>query len=299
MKTPDLSIIIVSFNTKQITKDCIDSALKSLKNADLSYEMIIVDNESKDGSVEMLKNLVAKVQNLELIQNKTNVGFGKANNQGVKQARGKYVLLLNSDTVVLNDAILKLFEFYKKNEDEVHFVGGKLLNKDRTSQPSAAHFFSLPIIFGALFLKGDYWGLTRSSPTNLRRVDWVSGACILTKKEHFEKLNGFDENIFIYMEEVDLLYRAKKQGYSTYFYPEAQFIHFGSASSGGKTFPILQVYKGFLFFYRKHRSSSALFWLRFMLKLKATVAVLIGRVTKNAYLTETYEKAYQLVKMDR
>lgn len=296
---PDLSIIVVSFNTKQITKNCIDSILRSLKNSNLSFEIIVLDNDSKDDSIQMLKRFESEFDNIELIQNTNNVGFGRANNQGIKQAKGNYILLLNSDTVVLNDAISKLLLFYKESEEKIHFLGGKLLNKNRTPQPSAAHFFSLPVIFGALFLRGDYWGLTRSSPTHTKKVDWVSGACILAKKEYFKKLEGFDEDIFIYMEEVDLLYRAKEQGYETYFYPGAQFIHLGSASSGGKTFPILQVYKGFLFFYKKHRSRSALFWLKFMLKLKAGLAVLIGKITKNNYLIQTYEKAYQLVKMGR
>ncbi len=98
----------------------------------------------------------------------------------------------------------------------------------------------------------------------------------------------------MYMEEVDLLYRAKKLGLDTYFYPEAKIIHLGSASSSGKTFPILQVYRGFLFFYRKHYSSSQLLLLRFILKLKAAIAYFIGKIKDNKYLIETYEKAFKL-----
>jgi GT2 family glycosyltransferase len=120
----------------------------------------------------------------------------------------------------------------------------------------------------------------------------VSGACILTKKIYYQKLKGFDRNIFMYMEEVDLLYRAKKLGLYTYFYPKAQVIHFGSASSGGKTFPILQVYRGFIFFYKKHFSLISLFFLHVILKLKAAIAYLIGKIKKDRYLIETYEKAF-------
>ncbi|PIU36490.1 hypothetical protein COS77_04115 [Candidatus Roizmanbacteria bacterium CG06_land_8_20_14_3_00_34_14] len=97
------------------------------------------------------------------------------------------------------------------------------------------------------------------------------------------------------MEEVDLLYRAKKLGLNTFFYPKSQIIHLGSASSNGKTFPILQVYKGFLFFYKKHYSKFELFILRLILKLKAIIAYLIGKIKGNRYLIETYEEAFKLV----
>lgn len=300
MEKIDLSIIIISYNTKKLTQDCLESCLKSLKNATFSYEFVVVDNASADGSVSMLKKYEVKLKDrFKLLAETQNLGFGKANNLAVEHAQGKYLLLLNSDTVALDDSINKLMEFYKKNEQKIQFVGGKLLNKDMTDQPSACLFFTLPVVFAALFLRGDYWGLTRFSPQKTKQVDWISGACIFTKKAYFEALGGFDKDIFLYMEEVDLLYRARQKGYHTFFYPEARFIHLGAASSGGKAFPIIQVYKGFLFFYKKHRSRMQIFWLKIMLKLKALIAVFIGKTTKNQYLIETYEKAYQLVKMDR
>ena len=114
-------------------------------------------------------------------------------------------------------------------------------------------------------------------------------------QEIYERLGGFDKDIFMYMEEVDLLYRAKKLGLNTFFYPKSQIIHLGSASSNGKTFPILQVYKGFLFFYKKHYSKFELFILRLILKLKAIIAYLIGKIKGNRYLIETYEEAFKLV----
>lgn len=296
MAKVDLSIIIISYNTREITKKCLESVWRSLKNTQIKYEVIIVDNVSKDGSVEMLNELSKdKKNNFVFVANRNNVGFGQGNNQAVKIAQGKYILLLNSDTIVLNGAIEKLYRYYVTNEKQVQFAGAKLLNKDLTPQPSAAYFFSLPVIFASLFLKGDYWGLTRFSPNETKRVDWISGACIFTKKSLYQKLDGFDETIFMYMEEVDLLYRAKKNGWHTYIYPTAQIIHLGSASSGGKTFPILQVFKGFMFFYRKHRSRLALFILKILLKLKALLAYILGRITNNQYLIKTYGEAFKVV----
>lgn len=287
-KSVDLSVIIISYNTRDITKNCLDSLTASLKGAEFSWEIIVIDNASKDSSPQLLK----AYPGIRPVMNKDNVGFARANNQAVKISRGEHILLLNSDTVVLDDAVADMFRTYRKNPD-VHFLGAKLFNRDMTPQPSAAPFYTLPVVFGALFLKGDHWGLTRMSPDTFRKVDWVSGACILTKREYYDRIHGFDEGIFMYMDEVDLLYRAKQAGYRTYFYPQARIIHLGSASSN-KTYPILQVYRGFLFFYRKHYSRVELLCLKFMLQLKALVSIIIGYITGNGYLKTTYEEALKL-----
>lgn len=299
MAKPELSIVIVSFNTKDITIQCLDSIYKSLNDSNLPFEVVIVENASSDGSLQALQEYAQKHNNINVIESKENIGFGKGNNLGVNHAKGTYILLLNTDIIVVDDAIAKLYKFYKQHEAKVHFIGAKLLNKDMTPQDSAAAFYTPAVAAAALLLKGDYWPwrITRNSPNSTKRVDWVSGACILTKKEYYEAVGGFDKNIFMYMEEVDLLYRASKKGLTTWFYPKARFIHLGSSSSKGRTAPILQVYKGFLYFYRKHYSGFDVFLLKIMLKLKAVVALQIGRATKNAYLIKTYEEAYKLVDM--
>jgi len=298
MAKPELSIIIVSYNTKTITQNCLESISKSLKNSRLNYEVIVVDNGSIDGSQAQISNLKTQSQSLKLktIFNKKNVGFGPANNQGVKIATGKYIFMLNSDIVVLNDAIEKILGWYKTNENKIHLLGGKLLEKDgSTPQPSCGPFYSLPVIFAALFLKGDYWGLTRYSPNQLRKVGWISGACILTKKEYYERLGGFDEGIFLYMEEIDLLYRAHLKKLNTFFCPDARFIHIGFASSGSKTSPIINVYRGFLYLYKKHFSPASLFFLKLLLQFKALIAIVVGRITGNQYAIKTYEQAIKMV----
>ena len=298
MQNSDISIIIISYNTKQITTDCLNSIIKSFRNSSVKYEIIVVDNNSKDGSANMLESFEKKYpENIKVVLNTENTGFGKANNQGVKIAKSDYILLLNSDTVTLENSIEKLLNYFKENEYDSHFVGAKLFNKDMTEQSSAAPFFTLPVVFAALFLKGDYWGLTRSSPNNVKQVDWVSGACIMTKKDFYNKVNGFDESVFMYMDEVDLLYRAKQKKLNTYFYPDAKFIHIGFASSGSKSYPVVQVFKGLIFFYKKHYSKWAYFWLMIMLKLKARVSLVIGKLTKNNYLINTYENALKMVSM--
>jgi GT2 family glycosyltransferase len=294
-KNIDLSIIIINYNTKLITASCLNSVLTSLRSAKIKFEIILVDNASTDGSNEYFFRLFKDQQKIRLVFNKENNGFGSANNQAAKIAKGEYLLFLNSDTFVLNHAIEKLFAYYQKNESNVGFLGGKLLNKDFTDQPSAAYFFTLPTVFAALFLKGDYWGLTRFSPSKIKKVDWVSGAYFITKKEIFDKVGGFDEKIFMYMEEVDLMYRGKKMNYLTYFYSKSQIVHYGSLSSTRKKgYPIIKIYQGLIYFYKKHYSFLHLVCLKFLLRLKAYFVILVATIFNWQDTINTYKKALKI-----
>lgn len=287
----DLSIIIVSYNTKKLTDDCLASIKKSMSGTAITYEVIVVDNVSTDGTREMLAK---KYKDVVTILNDENIGFGRANNQGIKKAKGQYILLINSDTLAVTNAIPKLYDFSKNHPRA--FVGPKLLNMDRSAQTSCGPFLTLPVIFAALFLKGDVLGITRWSPGKTQYVDWVSGACMIAPKKLFFDDLLFDENIFMYMEEIDLLMRARKKGYRTYFYPGAQIIHLGSGSSTNKrTGPVLNIYKGMLFVYKKHYSRFSLFFLKCLLKKKALISLAIGYITGSEYLKTTYAEAYKLV----
>lgn len=290
----DLSIIIINYNTKEITLNCLKSLETSLMGEKISYEIILIDNFSQDGSYKVFNSLTKNSSQIKYYYQKENLGYSKANNLGARLAKGKYLLFLNSDTFILNKAIIKLFNFYKKNEKEISFVGPKLLNFDLSPQPSAGYFFNLLVTFFVLFLKGDQLNLTRFSPKKIKKVDWISGACFLTKKEIFETIGGFDEKIFMYMDEVDFFYRAKKMGYRVYFYPQVKIIHYGSASSS-KTYPILQLYRGLIYFYQKHYSVIARQILKLFLALKALIAIFFGKIFNNRYLLETYSQALKLV----
>jgi O-antigen biosynthesis protein len=292
MKTvPEVSIIIVSFNTKQLLDDCLASVRKSLQRTNTPSEIIVVENASTDGTKEMVKK---KYPEVTLIVNRNNEGFGKGNNQGIKVAKGKYILLLNSDTLLQNNAIGNLIAFSKLHPDT--FVGPKLYNADGSIQTSAGPFFTLPVVVAALFLRGDKYGISRCSPDETRYIDWVSGACIIAPKQLFSNGLLFDEGIFMYMEEIDLLMRARAKGYRTMFYPEARITHIGAASSGNsRKGPVLNIYRGFLYVYKKHYSKISLSLLRFLLQLKALIAIGIGLVTGNEELRTIYAEAYKLV----
>jgi GT2 family glycosyltransferase len=287
----DCSVVIVSFNTEKLLDDCLSSLFISLKKSNVSHEVIVVDNASNDGTRKMLSS---KYSNVITILNSENVGFGKANNQGIKKAKGEYILLLNSDTISFPSSIATLFEFAQKHPSA--FIGPKLLNVDRTPQTSCGPFFTLPVVIAALFFKGDVLGITRWSPTTVKRVDWVSGACIIAKRSSF--LDGllFDENMFMYMEEVDLLMRARKKGYTTLFYPGSEIVHLGSGSSTNKRKgPVLNIYKGLGIMYRKHYSALETSILRIVLIKKAILSIIIGYIVGSTYLKETYAEALRLV----
>lgn len=244
----------------------------------------------------MLKDLQAKRPEIKTIFNKKNLGFGAANNQALRQAQGEYILLLNSDTVVKDSAPLKMAEFLEKHP-KVGAVGCKLLNHDGSSQPSAGLFPSLGITFIMLFFEHWFSSVARASFADNKEVDWVMGAAMMIRKEVIQKAGLMDEGIFMYMDEVEWCYRIKKAGFKVMFFPEAEIIHlFGGSSKSGRKDPILNIYRGLLYFYQKHYSPYQLFILKIMLKLKATGALILGFLTNNQYLKETYVQALEIAR---
>lgn len=286
----DLSIIIPSFNTKDLLDRCLQSMYQSLRDAQFSWEIIVIDNASDDGTATLLKNKYTRVKS---IFNSSNVGYGKANNQGIKVSKGTTILLLNTDVVVVGDGIKQLYEFSLAHP--LSFIGGKLLNEDMTPQSSCGPMVDLPIVLAMLFFQGDALGISRYSPQRTRFVDWVSGACLMSLKRNFETIGLFDKHIFMYMEEIDLLYRAKRRGFTTLFYPHATFVHTGAASSADTKTPVKNIYRGLLYFYQKHRSILAVRFVVLMLQAKAYIAIAIGFLFGNARLRRTYEEALGVV----
>lgn len=287
-----LSVIVVSWNTKSLLQQCLKSLIENTKDNAFNLEIIVVDNGSEDKSSEMVKSEFSKVK---LIQNKENLGFSKANNLGIRQATGKYVMLLNSDTIIKDNALIALADFLEQNE-QVGIVGPRLLNNDGSFQANCGRFPLLPVAFVMLF-KEHYGGsnFVRCSPEDSQKVDWLMGAAFMARKEVFDTIGGLDENIFMYMEEVEWFFRAKKAGFVSYFLKDVQIIHLGRGSSkSGKTEPILNIYKGLLYFYKKHMGVFQLAILIFMLKIKALLALFLGYIKDDNYLKDTYAQAIKI-----
>lgn len=301
-----LSIIIVNWNTAKLLSDCLKSLVSGIKYQVLSMEIIVVDNGSTDNSVEMVKKYLIPAlpagrlntkYKIHLIENQSNLGFAKGNNIGLKTAKGEYIMLLNSDTIVREGAIEKLVELLD-NHSAVDIVGPRLLNSDGTPQSNCGRFPDLWVAFVMLFKEhfgGSGSNLVRTSPGESKEVDWLMGAAFMARKTVFEKIGGLDEDLFMYMEEVEWFYRTKMNGFKTYFYKDAEITHLGMGSSkSGKKDPILNIYIGLLNFYKKHKSPIEFFLLLTMLKAKAFLALMIGYVSNNKYLKETYGQAFKI-----
>lgn len=290
MKKIDFSIIIVSYNTNKLLDKCLSTVFQNMGS--LTIEVIVVDNGSTDGSQEMISK---KYPQVHLIKNQKNIGYGQANNQGVRYANSDTILIINSDIEVQPDALEFLYRHFLMLPSK-SILGAKLFNTDGTPQPSAGPKYSLTNIFVALFLKGDYLNLTRYSPNHIKKVDWVMGACMMFSKKSFSEVGGFDEGIFMYMEEIDWQYRAQQIGYQIYFYPDAHFMHVGAGSSQGRSTPILNVFRGFLYYYKKHHNGFQLIILRVILLLKSIVATFLFGILSKKEDQKMYIEAFSIVK---
>jgi len=254
----ETSVIIVSYNTKKLTLQTI----KSIEQENV--EIIIIDNNSKDGSLKELQRL-AKEKKIKLIENSSNTGFAFANNQGIKKACGKYIFLLNSDTKVKKGAVKKLVDFAKKTPD-AGFISARLLNADGSVQASCLYF---PTIFNAI---REYWfnqkGLfEKFAPKGKVAVEVeasVAAAALVTPKG-IKKVGLLDERYFFYFEDIDYCRRIKKAGMKIYYLPAAEVTHYHGmsgkkiADEGNqwrRLIPSSKIYHGVL----KHYLLTAVLW---------------------------------------
>ncbi len=252
----NVSIVIVNWNTKSILRDCLKSVYEQTK--DISFEVIVIDNASADGSVDMIKSDFPKVI---LIENKKNKGFAAANNQGIARAKGRYVLLLNPDTMILDNAIAKTVRFADLHPDAA-VIGSRVLNVDGTLQPSCFMFPSLlNMILSStylykLFPRSKFFGRERMTwwdRNDVREVEVVTGCFMLIRRDAIDQVGMMDEQFFMYAEETDFCFRVKQAGYKNIFTPDAEIIHLGGQSTEQvKKAMTIQKRKSILQFIKKH-----------------------------------------------
>jgi len=283
MVSVEVSIIILSYNTEALLKRCLTSIFAKIKN--IPFEVIVVDNNSHDNSVSMVKKDFPKVT---LVGNKKNIGFAAGCNRGAKEAKGEYLFFLNSDTEFTDNALEKLLRAFKKYPDAA-IVGGMLENLDGSLQRSYGAFYTIPNVFLMLF-GGDKAEIKRFKNNAIHKVDWVTGGCMLVKRSVFKELGGLDEHFFMYVEDMELCYRAYLQGMSTYIDPSSIVKHVGQGSSS-RGFAIAQIFKGLSYFYKKHGNRLEYTMVIVLLFIKAAVSILIGAVTFRPSLVKTYLKA--------
>lgn len=220
----DVSIIIVNYNTKRLTSDCIDSVFNITTN--IIFEVILVDNNSSDGSVEYFQN----DNRIIFIKNELNFGFGKANNKGLERANGKYVFFLNSDTILLNNAVCLLFNYLRDNKN-VGIVGGNLFDSNLKPTHSYRKIFpNLIWELNDLFSRVPERIFDRNWEFNHSQkaidVAYITGADIMIRKSILDQVGGFNERFFMYFEDAELCFRVKKASFRIVSLPNAKIQHF-------------------------------------------------------------------------
>jgi GT2 family glycosyltransferase len=273
----DISIILVSFNTRDVLRESLQSIERETGN--LRIETFVVDNNSSDGSVEMVQ---AEFPHVRVLRSEVNLGFGSANNVALKLAKGRYIVLLNSDAFLCPDS-LKLSVEHMDADLLVGLAGGRLVGRDSSWQPSARMFpsiFSDFLVMTGLahkFPHSRFFGRfdrTWADPSLPAEVDWVPGAYSIIRADALRKVGFFDPDFFLYSEEVDLCRRIQRAGYKIMYWPDIVVIHIGGESSRQiKTLEMSSAgaqlirwrMRSTLLYYRKHHGSAA--WAAKMLEL--------------------------------
>lgn len=266
----DVSVVIVSFNTRDVLRECLEALARESEG--LRVQTLVVDNGSKDGSIEMLQ---ADFPAVELIVSPENLGFGRANNLAFEQARGRYLVLLNSDAF-LTPGSLRLSVEHMDTDSRIGLGGGRLIGRDGGSQPSARRFPTLvtdTFVYSGLAsryprsrLFGSY-DRTWADLAQAAEVDWVPGAYSIIRAEALTAAQPFDPRFFLYYEEVDLCRRIKAAGYTIWYWPDVVVIHIGGESSrqlktldmsrSGAQLTLWRM-RSTLLYYRKHHGLGSL-----------------------------------------
>lgn len=279
----DLSIIIVNYNVKDYLSQCLNSIFASITN--FTIEVIVVDNNSTDGSVEFIKNNYPSVI---LLASSKNLGFGVANNKAFEIAKGRYLLLLNPDTVLQEDTLQAMYDFMEQKKD-VGISGCKVLNPNGTLQLACRRGIPTPWVaftklFGlqSLFPKSKLFGqynLTYLPPDDFAYVDAISGSFMFVRREVYEQLGGFDPNFFMYGEDLDFCLRAKQNNWKIAYFPKTSIIHYkGQSTKRGYFDNTYHFFKSMEIFTRKHFGKSKLF-LAFI-KIGILLRQLLEKISK-------------------
>lgn len=261
----DVSILIVNWNARDLLRKCLDRVQTTIHQA--SYEIIIIDNASTDGSQDLVKN---DFPNARLIENTENVGFARANNQGIVISKGRYILLLNSDAFLEEGAVDQMVQA-ADSHPEAAFIGCKLLNQDGTLQASWARF---PTLWSEALGQNFRDRALVDSRIGLYEVDSVGGACLLARVAAVQAVGSLDENFFMYSEEIDWCYRMMQAGWKILYLESAVAVHLGggSASRASDT-QLIRLYESKIQFFRKHYGRWQAALLRLVLILVNSIAL--------------------------
>jgi GT2 family glycosyltransferase len=289
------AVCIINYNTCDLLRECLRSV--STQDAD---EIVVVDNASTDPSVQMMK---AEFPTIPLIALEKNIGFGAASNRGMNMCRSEQIVLLNADTQ-MKPGSLQSLRSYLEDHPEAALIGPRILNPDGTLQTSCFHFPTPLHIF--LYVSGLYRWIPRLPILKQRTlqtlasesaspVPWILGAAFAFRRETLQGIGGFDENFFLYFEEVDLCYRLFSQGRQIHFVPEAEIIHVGGASTTQtRAWSYFQFFASLAWFYRKHYSRLMLTEMVFSVKAVAFFKMVCDFLLLQLTRDETKQSALQV-----
>ncbi len=267
-----ISVIIVNYNVKEFLEQSLISLKRALNT--IPSEIIVVDNASVDGSVQMLRE---RFPDVLLIANRKNVGFSGANNQGLRLARGRYIVLLNPDTVVQEDTFSKLLEFFQNNP-EASAATCKILNPDGTFSIDCRHSIPTPGIafwkiigLSRLFPRSKIFGkynLTYLNEDETYQVEAISGSFMMMKREIVKKVGELDEDFFMYCEDIDYCHRINQAGGRIFYVPESQIIHYKGESTKKNNLDYVITFNRSLYkFYKKHYQQKYIYPLKWLILL--------------------------------
>ncbi|MBU1084911.1 MAG: glycosyltransferase family 2 protein [Candidatus Beckwithbacteria bacterium] len=293
----DLSIIIINYQTKKTTSNC----LKTIKTSTdkLTKEVIVVDNGSKDGSLEYLNK---KHPWVKIYSSGCNLGFAQGNNFGFKKSKGKYIWLLNSDTLLKKTTIQQLYDLVLANNSDI--ASCQLLNPDGSTQPQGGFLPNLYRLTAWMLFVDDLptvsWFFKPYQQRSLaffkkdQHPGWLGGTALIIKREIYQKLNGLDKKIFMYGEDVDFCLRAAQNNIKLDYFSTPKLIHLGQASGSSKG-AVLGEFKGLKYLYKKHYPLWQYFILRKLLKIGAILRIVIfGIIFKDQTRKEIYQQALKL-----
>jgi N-acetylglucosaminyl-diphospho-decaprenol L-rhamnosyltransferase len=296
-----LSVIIVNYNVKYFLEQCLHSVLQAIDA--IAAEVLVIDNDSSDGSVEYLRPLFPSVK---FIGSKENLGFGKANNLGLKEAAGEYVLFLNPDTIVPEDCFTKCISFLDTNK-QAGAIGVRMLDgsggflpESKRSFPTTSTAFYKAIGLSALFPNSttfNKYALGYLDDKKDHPVDVLAGAFMMVRKNLLDKTGGFDEQFFMYGEDIDLSYRLKQTGYNNWYFSGTSIIHFkGESLKKWSSNHVKVFYEAMMVFVRKHYTGTGSFFLRLVLFSGIKTRALVSLLGSNSPEKSSLQKHIELQK---
>lgn len=309
--TPILSIIIVSYNTEDLTLACLNSIIRATKSYPIlleQIEVIVVDNASGDNTVNLAKKTLSEAGiKYQVLGNIINTGFSAANNQGIMLAKGKYLFLLNSDTLVGKKTLSVLIETAQSLEKPA-LLSASLLNTDQSYQPQGGDLPNLFSLLGFALMLDDLPFVGRFVPSiqhtgkrstklkrDLTKKGWVAGTALLIPSQVIIQAGTLDEQIFMYAEDLEYCWRARKKGYNSYIVKNAQVIHLGSASSS-KLSARKAEFSSLLYVCRTHFSPFMAGTAVFLLKLAAHSRQFIYKILGNTQFSDLYKEIAQSIR---